>query len=394
MTKELIWFEKLISSDLKDLNQTEISPALREHYSARIHLELQNSKKEIFNDIAIKKYPKPKAQNKIWEYQKTITRLMDLLFAQNPEYWCNISIQDDDSLQLSIHKGLLDLRAFLLNYFPRCCNDLEKQSIIDYTFLSRDISKAISVLQERFMPYTKERLFQTMISPLTGFITKKQKAVTLNQAIYLEAYKDHLLELNVGVNKTSFFEDCEKSIFRYNLNSPRVFRYFTSSLQEKLNSQGTITMKIRLLLYEQHKVKQFYSKPTLKYREDLPNLKYHLCEWIQDETEHLQRQAEINSKIDAAIRTDEADFEVTKLPTNFSVPELSILLRLLNEIGGIKSNSISATTKWASECLESKKAKSISSDSLRAKYYEPSSTSIVQMEKYLKQMLNLIKEMN
>lgn len=393
MTKELIWFEKLISSDLKELPHSHIPTALLQHYSHRIQLEFENSQKEIFNDITINKYPKAKAKTKIWNYQKTITRLMDLLYAQNPDFWTNESHEDQESLPLHVYNGLVHLREFLLKYFPLCCNALEKQSVIDYIKLNRYTNQSIDLLKQRFMPYTNESLFQAMISPLTGFISKKKKNITLNQARFIKCYQDHLLGLKVGVNRTSFYEDCKESIFRYNLNSPRVFRYFTLSLQNQISSQATIKEQINLLHDERHKINRFYSKPKLKYREDLPSLKLHLTEWINDEIRHLEREVNMNSKINETITSSEASLEHTKLPTHFSVPELSILLRLLNEVGGIKSNSISATTKWASECLESKKAKSISPESLRAKYYEPSSTSLQRVEKYLKQMLALLKQM-
>ena len=193
MTKELIWFEKLISSNLKELAQADISPEFMEHYSDRIFLELKNSKKEIFNDIAIKKYPKPKAQNKIWEYQKTITRLMDVLYAQNPGYW---EKQDDlkhETLQLKIYDGLSELRKFLLEYFQECYNDSEHQSAIDYTLLKRAISSSIVDLRNRFMPYQHESLFNCMVSPLTGYINKNQKRITVKCADYIHCYNNHLL---------------------------------------------------------------------------------------------------------------------------------------------------------------------------------------------------------
>ena len=127
---------------------------------------------------------------------------------------------------------------------------------------------------------------------------------------------------------------------------------------------------------------------------DLPNLKTHLCEWIHEEIKHLEAELEMNSKIGASTTKEALPSKTAKLQTNFSVPEISLLLRLFHETGGVKPHTISAITKWASNCLESKKAQSISSDSLRAKYYDPSSTARQQMQKYLQEMLDSIKEIN
>ena len=121
-----------------------------------------------------------------------------------------------------------------------------------------------------------------------------------------------------------FVDSCERSIFRYNVNSPRVFRHFTALFQNKLDSKGTIKDKISLLNSEHRKVNRFYSKPNMAYRMDLPNLKTHLCEWIHEEIKHLEAELEMNSKIGASTTKEALPSKTAKLQTNFSVPEISL----------------------------------------------------------------------
>lgn len=394
MTTKLIWFERFVAHELKDISRENFSTELLTHHRNRLFDELEHCKKEIFQAATVGGVAKSEIQSNILSCQKVILRLMDMVYDQDPEFWLAFDESKTDHVLYLTYQALEGLRGFLEEYFQSHYDLTENVSSIEMALLSREVRLGLELLQSKFLPYQNEAFYEAAISPLQGFLIKSSLKINITQANYLRRYKNHLRNIEVGVNRSDVQASCLMSMFRYNLNSPRIFEFFTTEIQRKLDSLDTQAAKIQLLHAEAKIIRQNYSKPDMCYRSTMPGLKDQLKDWLFAEMEYLRQESEIQQAIGTTLEAAPADASRIKLRTNLSVNEIALLLRLSIESGIIPRENIAATLKWAALNLESKKASTISHESLRSKYYEPNTTSLVRMDKYLELMKMILKQLN
>ena len=391
MTKKLAWLENLINIELPQVLKAGEAPELVDYHARRLAVNIELTKRNLFEAAICKDSGKSTVSRLIWCYQKMLIRYQDILFEQNPGFWRAGKAQKEESLQWLIFDELDKLRLFLIAYFPAFYNTSEKISEIERELLAQNITSGAEVLWARFLPYNKEAIVETMLCPLTAFQEKKPGRITIEESLYLQKYLTLLLRIKVGVDREQVLELCEKRIFRYNLNSPRVFHYFIKSIQVKLESVSGHIAKTKLLALEHKRISNIYSKPGMAYRSALPSLKEQVSNWIIAEINFLEREVVIDSMVLEASSSDSTYH--AKLPTNLSVHEIAILMRALLETGVVSSDSITKILNWAALSLESKKTNTISSESLRSKYYDPPEVSLKKLETYLESMRNLVKSL-
>lgn len=394
MTTKLIWFERFIAHELRVISGEKCSPELLTYHRNRILDELELCKKEIFHVATASGTVKSDIQNNVLSCQKVILRLMDMVYDQAPEFWKEFEEAKTQHVFYLTFQALEGLRAFLEEYFQSHYDFCEKISSIEMALLSNEIESALEEIQRRFLPYQHEPFFEALTSPLQGFLIKCSQRISVTQANFLRRYSTHINTIEVGVNRSEVYLCCVRSMFRYNLNSPRIFEFLTAEIQRDLDSLATHTTKIQLLHAEAKKISQYYSKPDLCYRDNMCGLKDQLKDWILAEMEYLRQEAEIQQAIGTTLENTTGQENLIKLRTNLSVNEMALWMRLSIEAGMIPSDNIAGTLKWAASTLQSKKATEISHESLRSKYYEPTTTSLVRVDKYLQVMKTILKQLD
>lgn len=88
-----------------------------------------------------------------------------------------------------------------------------------------------------------------------------------------------------------------------------------------------------------------------------------LLEWIEIELENIIKNIEINNQ------TENVE-NVLKLKTKLSVPEVSVLLKTLNDSGIVSSESYSELARIGSNCLRTENTENISASQLRNYFYD------------------------
>ena len=394
MTTKLIWFERFVAHELRDIARANCSSELLAYHRNRLSDELELCKKEIFKSVSTNGLVRTDVQSHVRSCQKVILHLMDVIYDQDPDYWRCFEESKGDQILFLIFQTLENLRSFLKEYFQSYYDHDEKASSIELALLGREVQTTLDLLQTKFFPYKQETFFEALVSPLLGFLIKTSFRASVTHVSYLRRYMNHLMTIEVGVNQSEVQANCVRSMFRYNLNSSRVFDFVTSEIQARLDSLGTQALKIQLLHTEARTISQYYCKPDLSYRDNMPGLKDQLKDWIFAEMEYLRQESEIQQAIGTTIEGAQGNLQQIKLRTNLSVNELALLIRLFIEAGMIPSENIAGTLKWAASNLESKKTTNISHESLRSKYYEVSTTSLVRVDKYLEVMKTILKQLN
>ena len=128
---------------------------------------------------------------------------------------------------------------------------------------------------------------------------------------------------------------------------------------------------------------------NIKYNTNLPSLKQQLQFWIKEEIKHLEKESKVSiSVIDKNVISDSVNQK--KKMVHMSVSELSIFIRVLYESGVLKE-SRKAFFEFISETFRTKKAESISTESIKNRYYAVSENARLSVEGKLKKMLIAVK---
>ena len=133
---------------------------------------------------------------------------------------------------------------------------------------------------------------------------------------------------------------------------------------------------------------QSKNKLGVSYKENLPEIKFQIYTWLEEEIEFLSRKKELTRKIE---HRNENNGNQNKIHLDLSVAQLAYAINLLIKIGLIKNNNLKEVLHIATELFKTDMTETISFDSLRSKYYnvETSTTEAVKVK--IENLLNFMK---
>lgn len=217
-------------------------------------------------------------------------------------------------------------------------------------------------------------------------MTDEEQAITYHDLIFANELEQELSARLAGnrTTGTGMDENLRTLMIYLNYNSAQAFTCITRHIESRLKGLTTRPEKIEKLSYFLKWVNQAPVKIGIAYNRRALELKVQVKRYIQEEIEHLQR---IRAWIPPVM---EQHGPPTKIKLKVSVAQAAGLIRLLVETGVIVNDNVTELLRVMTRCIDSKKNETVSSVSLRNKYYNVEQGTREELKNRLQQMIRLI----
>jgi len=155
-------------------------------------------------------------------------------------------------------------------------------------------------------------------------------------------------------------------MYYLNYNSIHTVSYHTDYINSLLQDAETRLDKIERLSLVLKEISQAQVKPGLKFNLDAPPLKDQLINYVSEEMDYLERLHYIAGT--PPVKPLDP-LHAVKVKFDLSVAQLAYLVKVFIEVNVIQNKSLTELLRFLAKCAITKRAESISYDSVRAKYY-------------------------
>ena len=237
-------------------------------------------------------------------------------------------------------------------------------------------------IQQQIEDAALQSLLQEVIST---FKALSQQPTSLRQLTYWQVFLPHLNEL---LNSQADQPDHQTEYYltgltAINFNHPGFYAWGIYYLEQELAEQQTTAGKLDTLCYFQKQIRQV--RPVTEHSFDVEqlSLQAQLSDWVSEEIRYWQQMAENQSN---------PITEVERIPTNMTLAQMALLIRLLQETDLLPKKNKARTFRAFSQVLLSHKQQPIAAESLKTKYHQPDESSIRVLKEKVKAMLDLLNE--
>ncbi|PWH86766.1 hypothetical protein DIT68_00425 [Brumimicrobium oceani] len=199
---------------------------------------------------------------------------------------------------------------------------------------------------------------------------------------YINGLTNHFLIYEKRKNTT---EDIIFLLISNRFNNLKFIKFITDEIRLQLESTINGNDKRTYLLDKRNAIIQCFPTIDLTYDPKSKEIDQVLLEWIEIELENIIKHIEINNQT-----VNEEN--ILKLKTTLSVPEVSVLLKTLNDSGIVSSESYSELARIGSNCLRTENTENISTSQLRNYFYDKDPVVIESIKTRLIQALNNINK--
>jgi hypothetical protein len=290
------------------------------------------------------------------------------------------------------YKGLEELLAFVERHFARYFDQDAKAPEAYINLVRNDIRTNFNNLREGLLrKAANPRICDSTLYVLRKIMDEKPfHDITYRRVLYAKELQKELFTLMDRADPgKDINEELKNLIFYLNCNSVKSFAYHTHHIDELLNQAETKTEVIEKLSYLLKEINQAQVKPGIGYNVNVPTLKAQLNNYIIEEIEHLQRVHQFTNSSGA--RMPESVTPNFKINLDLSVAQVACLIRVFIEAKIIVNQNITELLKFLAKVLVSKKAESISYDSLRSKYYNVEQSTKEAVKRTLLKMISHIE---
>jgi hypothetical protein len=246
------------------------------------------------------------------------------------------------------------------------------QNIIDLQSLSPEPCKYLDIV----------------ISVLSSLIQNSEK-ISFHKVLYLRRLVDEILIFNHQNKEEDFSAFVKQKLFYMNFNCESLVSCLTSAYEKEIEKIESVQDKIIQLAWYLKRVTQMPSQNDFQYNRHQKSLKDKVSNWIVEEMCYLEKRLLLSNIQIPIDKTNESSG--TKLQTSMSVPQLAYFLRILVEQEIIKYPSDKELLKFYAEHTSTKRAESISPESLRIKFYDIEDTTRDEVKSIIIRILNYIQ---
>jgi hypothetical protein len=244
------------------------------------------------------------------------------------------------------------------------------------------VEELSSLLSDQLQDKDLQALLQDV---LTSFRAIQQQPTSLRQLAYWQVFLPHLNEL---LKSQADQPDQEAEYYltgltAINFNHPGLLAWGIHYLEQELAEQQTTAGKLDTLYYFQKQIRQIRLVTEHSFDVEHPSLQAQLSDWISEEIRYWQQVAENHTN---------QSLEVERVPTNMTVAQMALLIRLLQETDLLPTKNKARTFRAFSQVLLSHKQQPIAAESLKTKYHQPDENSIRVLKEKVKAMLDLLDD--
>lgn len=374
MRYELTIVESLIEKLLDPELNKEVKPVVLDFKSleSEIAIEISNIKQNFVN-VVFKLKKDKQIERYIQQHQSALIRLSNLLIKQiSPSQFKKYSqvqkINSITELYFYFYSELEKLLSYIENYFSKYFNQNEKIPTSYQIIGQLEFREKLKKIES----YNTCLLLNIATHPIYEFV-EQNKPISFQKLIYL---KELIKEIQCSCsNCKEVREDCKLScsLIYLNFNSYIYFTHLTKIIKSDLKKEEQLTKQIEKLSFHLKKLNQVQTKPNISFKVKQASIKQQVGNWILEEMAHLEKVYQLTLKFPKA-NIDDLIGQF-KLSTGFSVAQMAYFLRILVDTGIILNKNHKEVITFFADHLQTKKTETISSDSLRSKYYNVEDTT-------------------
>lgn len=334
-----------------------------EHFIHKIQLALESQLHLLIKHI------EPKTKKELYEYSNNFNKI-DCLKCQFSHLEKLLIFLEREYIEYLNDKSMVPYRTVLID-------EVEIASKVEYirnSLLSMVIEKELlRIIFEPLLNLSNLRVHEKISYYQYNY--SKKYVIAIAQFIY------------ENPNGITQLEWCNWLI-EMQVNMFKFFDYMTSILKKEFINCDTEIEKLELMFQYLKFYNKSKNKRGVSYKENLPEIKFQIYNWLEEEIEFLSRKKELTKKIE--IR-NENNGNQNKIHLDLSVAQLAYALNLMIKTGFIKNNNLKEVLQVATELFKTDMTETISFDSLRSKFYnvETSTTEAVKVK--IENLLNFSK---
>ena len=177
-------------------------------------------------------------------------------------------------------------------------------------------------------------------------------------------------------------------LIRINFNDPKFFKFCTGFISSAIQIRETLSDRIDQCAYFYKVVNQTTVIHDVAFDSSVSSIKDQLLEWLSHELDYLhhKQHLQLSPKEGGLIKTD------FKIIFDLSVSQLAYLFKIFSEVGIIQNKNTSELIRFLAKFVKTKKAESVSYESLRIKYYNNENGTKDAVKKTFHSLLNYINK--
>lgn len=334
-----------------------------EHFIHKIQLALECQLHLLIKHI------EPKTKKELYEYSNNFDKI-DCLKCQFSHLEKLLIFLEREYIDYLNDKSMVPYRTVLID-------EVEIASKIEYVRNS-----LLSMVIEK-------ELLQIIFEPLLNLTNlHAHEKISYYQYNYSKKYVIDIAKfIYQNPNGITQMEWCNWLI-EMHVNMFKFFDYITSILKNEFNNCDTEIEKLELMFHYLKFYNQSKNKLGVSYKENLPEIKFQIYTWLEEEIEFLSRKRELTKKIELR---NESNGNANKIHLDLSVAQLAYALNLLIKTGIIKNNNLKEVLQAATEIFKTDMTESISFDSLRSKFYNVETSTSDAVKLKIENLLNFTK---
>ena len=180
-------------------------------------------------------------------------------------------------------------------------------------------------------------------------------------------------------------ESLTATLFRINFNHPAFVTWSTTQLKDQLASQVTVEERLQTLYHYRKFCKQLPAVSSLSYYSEQPSVQEQALGWINEEIAYQQEVGDVPAPPPGE--------SLSRIKTNLSVPELSLLIRTLFEVKALPDQKKANVYRHFSLIFDSIGKEEISPNTLRNHQYQPSRHTITELKSKVIAMMNFLNSL-
>ncbi len=233
------------------------------------------------------------------------------------------------------------------------------------------------------------KLIEIITDPVIKFISDPLFSTYRNLS-YLKKFTSELSEIKENTENSHLFSSIKIKLFYLNYNAVSFFNFITDEIIEEVTKIDTNCGKIEKLSWFLKHTNQLPQKPGLAFPQGQKSIQNMVSHWIIEEIYHLEKSIQLSISYNKNSLNELSDN--FKIITDLSVSQLAYLLKILIETDILKNQNDRELIKFIAVNTRTKKAETISPESLQVKFYNVEENTKDEMKSFIIKLLNHINK--
>lgn len=226
--------------------------------------------------------------------------------------------------------------------------------------------------------------------PITSFAASLATEYSFQQIDYLQLLQSSLIQFTPTVQDINVArQDLVNLLIKINFNTSDFFRFYCMHISSKLAVTETLSDRVDQVSYFIKTVSQVEVLPHVALNVDERHIKIQLLDWLASELEYLRQKQILQFPCPPQGDGIQKDF---KLNFDLSVSQLAYLFKVFTETSVVQNKNTSELIRFLAKFVKTKRAETVSFESLRIKFYDVESGTKDAVKKMFQTMLSYMSK--